>query len=522
MSGPIEASVSTRQLSHKRNFWYIFGSVIVLLIIAGGYWYYQSAQQKYKAAASHSSLQTATVRRGNIVISASGTGTVVAAATANLAFSNSGSSSSANATLTKINVTVGDQVKAGEVLAVEDNTTQAQALDQAKLNLAQLTSPAAIATAQGAIATDQVNVANALQTLQFYISPQRVHWEQEVAVAQQALANAQLDAQANPSPDATQKVQDAQKALDYANQQLAEAVDLYNTVYVPQHFTYLVSSGPTSGRFGRFSRGGSTTPPVKVITPPSATSISSARAALALAQATLVQDQDLVTALTTGVIPDTATGSGIVALRQAQTALQSAQTNFNNTEIIAPFDGTVTAVNNTVGDTVGTSTVITIADLSKRLLTVYIDETDLSKLAIGEEVDATFDAIPNQTFKGKVTQIVPALTTVDNVPAVQAQAQLDDSNGSALQSLYVGMNATVNVINAQANNALLVPVQALKELEPGKYAVFVVQNGNLSLQQVDVGLMDQTYAEIKSGLQEGEVVSTGLAATNQSAASTGQ
>jgi HlyD family secretion protein len=496
---------SISALSHKRNFWYITGSVIIILILVGGYFYYQSAQQKSKSAASaRSSLQTATVRQGNIVISASGTGTVVAAATANLAFSNSGSSSSANATLTKINVIVGEQVTAGEVLAQEDNTTQAQALAQAKLNLAQLTSPAAIATAQGSIATDQVAVTNAYQALEYDISPERVHWEEEVAAAQQNLANAQLDAQASPSADATQKVQDAQKALDYAKQELAGAEDWYNKVYVPDHFTV------TDKRTGS-----------RTINPPSDTTIASARAALALAQATLVQDQDLVTALTTDVIPTSATGSGLVALKQAQTALQTAQTNFNNTQIISPINGTVTAVNNTVGDTVGTSTVITVADLSKRLLTVYIDESDLSKLAIGEEVDATFDAIPNQTFKGKITEIVPALTTVDNVPAVEAQATLDDSASSVL---YVGLNATVNVINAQANNVLLVPVQALKELEPGKYAVFVVQNGNLTLRQVEVGLMDQTYAEIKSGLQQGEVVSTGLASTNQNtnASSTGQ
>jgi HlyD family secretion protein len=495
------ASISTP--NGKRNLWYIIGSVLIIAIIAGGYFYYQSSQQKSKSASSsRSSLQTAVARRGNIVISASGTGTVVAAATANLAFSNSGSSSSANATLTKINVTVGDQVKAGDILAVEDNTTQAQALAQAKLNLAQLTSPAAIATAQGAVATDQVAVTNALQTLQYDISPEVYHWEQEVALAQQNLTNAKLDAQASPSDATTQKVQDAQKALDYANQELAGAQFWYEKVYVPEYFTV------TNKRTGS-----------RTITAPSDTTVASARAAFALAQANLVQDQDLVTALTTGVIPNDATGSGLVSLKQAQTALQTAQTNYNNTQIVAPFDGTVTAVNNTVGDTVGTSTVITIADLSKRLLTVYIDETDLSKLAIGEEVDATFDAIPNQTFTGKITQIVPQLVTVDNVPAVQAQAALDSATGS---SLYVGLNATVNVINAQANNVLLVPVQALKELEPGKYAVFVVQNGNLTLKQVEVGLMDQTYAEIKSGLQEGEVISTGLAATNSSSASSGQ
>ena len=497
---PTPTSISTLStLIHNRKFWYITGSILLVLILVGGYLYYQSAQQKSKsAAAAKSALQTATVRQGSIVISASGTGQVVAAATANLGFPNTGgSSNSGNGTLTQLNVIVGDQVKKGELLAQEDNTNQAQALAQAKFNLAQLTSPAAIATAQGAVATDQLNVTNALQALELDISSVVYHWEQEVVAAQQNLTDAQLAAQASPSADNTQKVQDAQNALNYANQELAGSQLWYQKVYVPETFT---STNPVTG--------------YRSTTPPTDQTIASARAALALAQANEVQDEDLVTALTTGVIPDTATGTSLTALKQAQTALQTAQTNFNDTQIIAPINGTVTAVNNQIGDTVGSATVITVSDLSRLLLTVYIDETDLSKLAIGEEADAVFDSLPNQTFKGKVTEIVPQLTTVASVPAVQAQVQLDNTTGTAL---YVGLNATVNVINAQANNVLLVPVQALKLLEPGKYAVFVVQNGNLTLQPVVVGLMDQSFAEIKSGLQSGDVVSTGLAATNQSA-----
>ncbi len=502
MSSTSDSSPSTLStLIHKRNFWYITGSVLIILILAGGYLYYQSAQQKSKAAAASASLQTARVTQGSIVISASGTGTVVAAATANLGFPNTGSSSNTgNGTLTQLNVVVGNQVKTGELLAQEDNTNQAQALAQAKFNLAQLTSPAALATAQGAVATDEVNVANALQALQFDISPGVYHWEQEVAVAQQNLTNAQLDAQANPSAAATQKVQDAQTALDYANQELTGEQAYYTKYYVPEYFTIVDKSSGS-----------------RTLNPPTDTDLASAQATLALAQATLVQDQDLVTALSTGVIPDTATGPSLTALKQAQTALQTAQTDFNDTQIISPINGTVTAVNNQIGDTVGSATVITVSDLSRLLLTIYIDETDLSKLAIGEEADAVFDSMPNQTFKGKVTEIVPALTTIDNVPAVQAQVELDNTTGTAL---YVGLNATVNVINAQANNALLVPIQALKELEPGKYAVFVVQNGNLTLQPVVVGLMDESYAEIKSGLQANQVVSTGLAATTQNTAAT--
>lgn len=488
-----------RALTRKKNFWPITIPILIVVIALGSYAYYQSAQQKSKSAtAAQSALKTASVRQGNIVISASGTGTVVAAATANLGFQTSG-------TLTKINVKIGDQVKAGQVLAEIDNTSQASALAQANLNLAELTSPAAIATAQQAVVTDQVNLTNAYNALAFLISGQALHWEERVAAAQQDLVNAQLDAKATPSTATNQEVQAAQHALQYAQQELAGTQGWYQKVYVPQNFTTVTRT-----------RAGSTT----TISPPTATDIQNDRAALALAEAQLVEAQDLVAALTGGQVPANATGASLVALKQAQVAVQTAQTTFNGTRLITPISGTVTAVNNNIGDTVGSATVIAVADLSHPMLTVYIDETDLSKLAIGEEVDATFDALPNQTFKGKITQIVPQLTTVDNVPAVQAQAQLDNPG----TNLYVGLNATVNVINAQANNVLLVPVQALKELEPGKYAVFVVKNGVLSLRPVEVGLMDQSYAEIKSGLQEGDVVSTGLAATiqNSSSAPSGQ
>ena len=133
MSSTTDSSTPILQSGHNKNFWYIIGSIIIILIIGGGYLYYQSAQKKSKsAAAAGSSLQTATVRQGSIVISASGTGQVVAAATANLGFPNTGgSSNTGNGTLTQLNVIVGDQVKKGELLAQEDNTNQAQALAQA-------------------------------------------------------------------------------------------------------------------------------------------------------------------------------------------------------------------------------------------------------------------------------------------------------------------------------------------------------------------------------------------------------
>jgi len=91
--------------SHKRNLWYIIGSVVLVLIIAGGYWYYQSAQQKSaSAAAAQSALKSceSIPREAYVNSAASGTDQWLRPATANLAFSKSGFIEQwPNATLTK-------------------------------------------------------------------------------------------------------------------------------------------------------------------------------------------------------------------------------------------------------------------------------------------------------------------------------------------------------------------------------------------------------------------------------------
>ena len=70
------------------------------------------------------------------------------------------------------------------------------------------------------------------------------------------------------------------------------------------------------------------------------------------------------------------------------------------------------------------------------------------------------------------------------------------------------------MIAGEAKNALIVPIQALRELTPGSYAVFVVQSdGSLKMTPVTVGLRDYANAEILSGLQAGDVVSTGTVET---------
>ena len=61
--------------------------------------------------------------------------------------------------------------------------------------------------------------------------------------------------------------------------------------------------------------------------------------------------------------------------------------------------------------------------------------------------------------------------------------------------------------------AVMIPVEALHQIEDGRYTVFVMENGTPKLRLVEVGLQDITYAEIKSGLEAGEIVTTGIVET---------
>jgi len=116
-----------------------------------------------------------------------------------------------------------------------------------------------------------------------------------------------------------------------------------------------------------------------------------------------------------------------------------------------------------------------------------------------------------------VTQITPQLVTVQGNDIVEGLVELNPAQGSQANdplSLPLGVSASVDVVAAQARNVVLVPIQALHQLSPGNYAVFVMVNGKPNLRVVTVGLQDPTFAEIKTGVKVGDVVTTGIQATS--------
>ena len=149
----------------------------------------------------------------------------------------------------------------------------------------------------------------------------------------------------------------------------------------------------------------------------------------------------------------------------------------------------------------------------------WVEETDLTSVAPGNAVNVVFEALPDYTFPGAILSVDPALVTIGNTPAIEARASIDIS--AHVVRLLSGMNAEVEIVAAEARNALLVPIEALRELGTDMYAVFVVlPNGELELRPVEVGLRDYVHAVILSGLEAGEVVSAGTAKSSSTSDTT--
>jgi multidrug efflux pump subunit AcrA (membrane-fusion protein) len=93
--------------------------------------------------------------------------------------------------------------------------------------------------------------------------------------------------------------------------------------------------------------------------------------------------------------------------------------------------------------------------------------------------------------------------------AIKALAVLDSASDAKPVWLPLGLSASVDVIAGEATNAVLVPIEALHQVDPNNYLVYVQVDGTFEARPVTVGLMDFTSAEITSGLQAGEIVAIG-------------
>ncbi len=527
-------------MQRKRNIGIIV-AVVAVLAVAGGYLVYSNANTAAAQDEADQEVQTSVVRTGSITVSATGAGTVIAAQQVDLAFATSG-------TLTELRVAVGDSVAAGDELARIDDTAAQQALAVAELQLAQAAMQTDATTTQTGISFDDISVEQAQMAVDEAQAAlgELTNWvadDDEIALLQAQLDSAEAGYSAAQGQDAASSTNVDIEAisLEQAKRKLAEAEAAYTTAFDPGRDWELNDPRTSDALEAERDRAESnllsaqeslTVAELNYNATVAGTNYSgsvsaqsnllSAQQALATAQAGPTEDE-IATARTTLRTAELALKQALLnqeanalSLQQSQLSLESAQADVAGTVLTAPFAGVVTAINTNVGES-ASGAVITLADLTQPLLEVYLDESDLNMVGLGYEVEVSFDALADQLFTGEVTQVDPTLVTSNGVSAVRALVQLDAASFAKPQTLPVGLNATVEIIGGRTENALLVPVEALRDIGDGQYSVFVMVDGVPELRLVEVGLMDYSFAEILSGVAEGEVVTTGVVETNSAA-----
>ncbi|MEU0482789.1 biotin/lipoyl-binding protein [Streptosporangium sp. NPDC006013] len=231
---------------------------------------------------------------------------------------------------------------------------------------------------------------------------------------------------------------------------------------------------------------------------------------------------------------DTSTAAAYAQYITARNTYRAAKRAVDGTVIKAPFSGTVTAVNGTVGGSSGASAKATgntgntggagnsgnaagagssggaasgsggfidIADTGRLQLVGTFTESDVTRLKVGQAASIGFDALNGVTAAGKVTQIQPTATTSNNV----VQYPVTISFTEVPDEVRLGQTATVGVVVESVQNVLALSTTVISTTG-SRSTVTVLRDGQQVPVQVEVGVKGDTLTEIKSGLNEGDQV----------------
>lgn len=228
------------------------------------------------------------------------------------------------------------------------------------------------------------------------------------------------------------------------------------------------------------------------------------------------------------------------AVQQAQAAVEEAEDRLDRTVIRAPMSGRITRLNVEEGETaiVGTmnnpgSLLLTVADLSVMEAVVEVDETDVTRVSVGDSASVEIDAFPNRRFAGRVTKIgnssmqprAGAGRGQDDAVDFEVRILLEDPPSGIRPDL----SCTADVVTDRRGNALAIPIISLTlqdtaDLPPGwrqdaheaptvdqeaVEGVFRITGEQVRFRPVRVGIAGDSYFEVAAGLSEGDTVVSG-------------
>jgi membrane fusion protein, macrolide-specific efflux system len=225
----------------------------------------------------------------------------------------------------------------------------------------------------------------------------------------------------------------------------------------------------------------------------------------------------------------------------AQSSLAETESDLAETVITAPMDGVVVGEPQTAGTMAvqGTSNptvIMRIADLSQKQIMAKVDETDIGNIRVGQQATFTVDAYTGKSFTAIVKKIsqTDVSNTWDTTSTSTTSSTSSTSSTSASVIYYYvtldiddpdnlllpAMTARVEINTSQKENALAIPISALKTNSNGSYVLLVKEDGTTEECPVTTGIYSDDYVEVTDGLSDGDKISiTYKAATTSSSSS---
>jgi len=193
-------------------------------------------------------------------------------------------------------------------------------------------------------------------------------------------------------------------------------------------------------------------------------------------------------------------------ISQAENNVKSTRLLLNETYIKSPINGIVATKIMEAGEMVKTDSILAvIMNISKVYFAFNINETDLKKLKLGQDVTFTVDAYGNKVFKGRITRMTPVFDVKTRTAEIKAEVDNWD------EKLKPGMFARATVKTGTADKKLLIPESSVTERNGSSGEVFFIKKNLVFKQKVEIGDTYKSFVEIKTGLAEGDtIISEGL------------
>ena len=196
------------------------------------------------------------------------------------------------------------------------------------------------------------------------------------------------------------------------------------------------------------------------------------------------------------------------SLERAEKEFLLIEEKLSKTQILAPFDCTVLLRPVSIGQAVsgsggvgGGTEVLAIADLKQLVINAHVNQVDVIRLKVGQEVDVEIEAIAGLSVQGKVQRIAPQAVIRNGIKGFAARIVLGEIDGR----IQPGMTANLTIPINSANNVVTVPLAAVFS-QRNEHHVFLETATGSERQSVEIGVADYKFVEIVAGLSAGDVV----------------